>query len=218
MCSARRFRGTLARYRVSVMTHGRSGTLDARRVGPLHSPPVDPNVGCSCSRWSRDERASSTTPVASSAISAPDGRFEQCLAARKTHTECRSFQESRAGDTPASGAQQLSAGRVAAGHTNGGRLDGTAAVEAVIGAESHGDDRRRAPCPTGLSDHQVADCERALRQTGADHCYVPLLMTAPGVGWVLANGDRWSRSWSSRATCIGRRWAAPNFPDSCYRS
>jgi hypothetical protein len=66
-----------------------------------------------------------------------------------------------------------------------GRLDGTAAAEAVIGAEGHGDDRWRAPCPIGLSDHQVADCERALRQTGADHCYVPLLMAAPGVGWVL---------------------------------
>src|SRR6478736_2274605 len=34
-------------------------------------------------------------------------------------------------------------------------------------------------------DHQIADCERALRQTGADHRYVPLLMTTPGVGWVL---------------------------------
>ena len=34
-------------------------------------------------------------------------------------------------------------------------------------------------------DHDVAECERALRQVGADHRYVPLLMTTPGVGWVL---------------------------------
>ena len=34
-------------------------------------------------------------------------------------------------------------------------------------------------------DREVADCESALRQAGADHRYVPLLMTAPGVGWVL---------------------------------
>jgi transposase len=33
-------------------------------------------------------------------------------------------------------------------------------------------------------DREVADCERALRRAGADHRYVPLLMTAPGVGWV----------------------------------
>jgi transposase len=34
-------------------------------------------------------------------------------------------------------------------------------------------------------DAQIAGCERALRVGGADHRYVPLLMTAPGVGWVL---------------------------------
>jgi len=33
---------------------------------------------------------------------------------------------------------------------------------------------------------QVHDCERALRQLGADHAYVPLLRTVPGMGWVLA--------------------------------
>jgi len=31
----------------------------------------------------------------------------------------------------------------------------------------------------------VAECERVLRQVGADHRYVPLLMTTPGIGWVL---------------------------------
>ena len=34
-------------------------------------------------------------------------------------------------------------------------------------------------------DHQIVECERALRRMGADHRYVPLLMTTPGVGWVL---------------------------------
>jgi len=34
-------------------------------------------------------------------------------------------------------------------------------------------------------DHQVVECERTLRQLGADHRYVPLLMTTPGIGWVL---------------------------------
>ena len=35
-------------------------------------------------------------------------------------------------------------------------------------------------------DDQVDACEKALRAEGADHPYVPLLMTAPGIGWVLA--------------------------------
>src|SRR3954468_16361597 len=34
-------------------------------------------------------------------------------------------------------------------------------------------------------DEQIADREAALRRLGADHRYVPLLMTAPGIGWVL---------------------------------
>ena len=34
-------------------------------------------------------------------------------------------------------------------------------------------------------DGEVDDCEAALRRLGADHAYVPLLMTAPGIGWVL---------------------------------
>jgi transposase len=34
-------------------------------------------------------------------------------------------------------------------------------------------------------DHEIAGCERAFRQAGADHRYVPLLMTTPGIGWVL---------------------------------
>lgn len=35
-------------------------------------------------------------------------------------------------------------------------------------------------------DDQIDGCERELRALGADHRYVPLLMTVPGVGWVLA--------------------------------
>ena len=33
---------------------------------------------------------------------------------------------------------------------------------------------------------EIAACERELRQLGADHQYVPLLLTIPGIGWVLA--------------------------------
>jgi transposase len=35
-------------------------------------------------------------------------------------------------------------------------------------------------------DEQINDCERELRSLGADHPYIPLLVTSPGVGWVLA--------------------------------
>jgi transposase len=34
-------------------------------------------------------------------------------------------------------------------------------------------------------DQRVANCERELRRLGADHAYVALLMTAPGIAWVL---------------------------------
>jgi transposase len=34
-------------------------------------------------------------------------------------------------------------------------------------------------------DRDIGECERALRRMGADHRYVSLLMTTPGVGWVL---------------------------------
>src|SRR3954449_3141651 len=36
-----------------------------------------------------------------------------------------------------------------------------------------------------LLDGQIDEVEAALRTLGADHRYVPLLMTAPGIGWVL---------------------------------
>lgn len=35
-------------------------------------------------------------------------------------------------------------------------------------------------------DEQIATCERELRALGADHRYIPLLLTCPGIGWVLA--------------------------------
>jgi transposase len=35
-------------------------------------------------------------------------------------------------------------------------------------------------------DRQITTCEAELRRLGADHHYVPLLMTVPGIGWVLA--------------------------------
>jgi transposase len=34
-------------------------------------------------------------------------------------------------------------------------------------------------------DAQIDECERELRRLGADHEYVPLLMSAPGIAWVL---------------------------------
>ena len=38
----------------------------------------------------------------------------------------------------------------------------------------------------GHLDEEIAACERELRRLGADHAYVPLLMSAPGIAWVLA--------------------------------
>src|SRR5207247_298372 len=35
-------------------------------------------------------------------------------------------------------------------------------------------------------DQQIGDCERDLQRLGAEHRYVPLLVTVPGIGWVLA--------------------------------
>src|SRR5438046_4755338 len=35
-------------------------------------------------------------------------------------------------------------------------------------------------------DREISECERELRRLGADHRYVPLLLTVPGIGWVLA--------------------------------
>ncbi len=35
-------------------------------------------------------------------------------------------------------------------------------------------------------DREISDCERELRRIGADHRYVPLLCTVPGIRWVLA--------------------------------
>jgi transposase len=34
-------------------------------------------------------------------------------------------------------------------------------------------------------DEQIDGCERELRQLGADHRYIPLLTTLPGVAWIL---------------------------------
>jgi len=46
--------------------------------------------------------------------------------------------------------------------------------------------RRRQPAPDHELDLQIATGEAELRRLGADHHYVPLLMTVPGIGWVLA--------------------------------
>jgi len=35
-------------------------------------------------------------------------------------------------------------------------------------------------------DREISECERELRRLGAEHRYVPLLLTVPGISWVLA--------------------------------
>src|SRR6266705_6474345 len=35
-------------------------------------------------------------------------------------------------------------------------------------------------------DQEIGSCERELRRLGAEHRYVPLLLTVPGISWVLA--------------------------------
>src|SRR3954471_2558226 len=35
-------------------------------------------------------------------------------------------------------------------------------------------------------DREIGECERELRRLGADHDYVPSLLTVPGISWVLA--------------------------------
>ena len=35
-------------------------------------------------------------------------------------------------------------------------------------------------------DGQITGCERELRALGADHEYVPLLISAPGIAWCSA--------------------------------
>jgi transposase len=37
-----------------------------------------------------------------------------------------------------------------------------------------------------LLDERISSCESELRALGAEHRYIPLLMTCPGIGWVLA--------------------------------
>ncbi len=37
-----------------------------------------------------------------------------------------------------------------------------------------------------LLDERIAACEQELRRLGAEHRYIPLLMSCPGIGWVLA--------------------------------
>src|SRR5919106_4363010 len=35
-------------------------------------------------------------------------------------------------------------------------------------------------------DEQITACEREVRRLGADHRYIPLLMSCPGIAWILA--------------------------------
>jgi transposase len=45
---------------------------------------------------------------------------------------------------------------------------------------------RGQPASDRRARREISDCERELRRLGADHHYVPLLLTVPGIGWVLA--------------------------------
>jgi transposase len=58
-------------------------------------------------------------------------------------------------------------------------------------------------------DEQIADCEAALRTLGADHPYVPLLRTVPGIGAVLGYTITPSRprSATSPASTARRSWS-----------
>jgi len=66
-------------------------------------------------------------------------------------------------------------------------------------------------------DREIDYCESELRRLGADHRYVPLLLTIPGIGWVLAYTiaaelgaiDRFPRRASSPATPRGSRALSP---------
>jgi Transposase IS116/IS110/IS902 family len=46
--------------------------------------------------------------------------------------------------------------------------------------------RARSWRPRAELDREIGGCERELRRLGADHRYVPLLCTVPGISWVLA--------------------------------
>ena len=49
-----------------------------------------------------------------------------------------------------------------------------------------GNDRGQPASDRRARARRSPSCERELRRLGADHPYVPLLLTVPGIGWVLA--------------------------------
>jgi transposase len=54
-------------------------------------------------------------------------------------------------------------------------------------SQSRGKEPSRPACAWSTSSTgKYGDCERELRRLGADHRYVPLLCTVPGISWVLA--------------------------------
>jgi Transposase len=58
-------------------------------------------------------------------------------------------------------------------------------------------------------DRQIGQCERELRRLGADHRYVPLLLTVPGISWVLAYTRRARRHPPLRHAAQARRLQRP---------
>jgi transposase len=57
-------------------------------------------------------------------------------------------------------------------------------------------------------DREISDCERELRRLGADHRYVPLLCTVPGISWVLAYTIAAPSSATSAASPHRASWPA----------
>jgi transposase len=45
---------------------------------------------------------------------------------------------------------------------------------------------RGEPAFDRRAHREIGECERELRRLGADHRYVPLLCSVPGISWVLA--------------------------------
>jgi transposase len=65
-------------------------------------------------------------------------------------------------------------------------VDGRQLLERLELPEPWSSDLAAALALIDTLNDQIDDCERELRRLGADHPYVPLLISAPGIGWVLA--------------------------------
>jgi hypothetical protein len=64
-------------------------------------------------------------------------------------------------------------------------------------------------------DREISECERELRRLGADHRYVPLLRTVPGISWLLADTIAAD---SATSTASPTRASSPAIPASARAS